>query len=240
MLRNRWTIAIVMAFSLFLAQAAEARQPARDAGEYVILSAQYGTERHHADVTPRLREAARRDRIFRASNRAFGVDPDPGVVKTLRIYVLAPNGQEKMFEYGEDAPVDGALFRGWGKGEWGTGRERWSGRWNLNAHGDEGEFLILAAQYGTERKHVDVTARLKELARRDRNFLMGNDSFGVDPDFGRVKTLRIYARGPEGKERMFEYREGSVVDGSRFRGWGRGEWGGPKERWSGRWEGERH
>jgi hypothetical protein len=54
-----------------------------------------------------------------------------------------------------------------------------------------------------------------------------------------VKTLRIYARGPHGHERMFEYREGSVVDGSQFRGWGRGEWANGNERWSGRWEGER-
>jgi len=37
--------------------------------------------------------------------------------------------------------------------------------------------------------------------------------------------LRIYARGPEGHERMFEYREGSVIDGGQFRGWDRGEWG---------------
>ena len=33
---------------------------------------------------------------------------------------------------------------------------------------------------------------------------------------------------------MFEYREGSVIDGSQFRGWGRGDWG--RGGWSGRWE----
>src|SRR5207302_9977896 len=100
---------------------------------------------------------------------------------------------------------------------------------------DSGEYLILSAQYGTERNHVDVTNRLKELARSDRSFVMGNNTFGVDPDYGRVKVLRIYARGPDGRESMFEYREGSLVDGSQFRGWGRGEWG--REGWSGRWEG---
>jgi hypothetical protein len=82
---------------------------------------------------------------------------------------------------------------------------------------------------------VDVTARLRELAREDRPFRMGNSTFGVDPDPGRIKTLRIYARGPNGRERMFEYREGSTVDGSQFRGWRSGEWG--NERWHGRWEG---
>jgi hypothetical protein len=34
---------------------------------------------------------------------------------------------------------------------------------------------------------------------------------------------------------MFEYREGSTVDGSQFRSWGSGEWG--NGGWSGDWEG---
>ena len=68
---------------------------------------------------------------------------------------------------------------------------------------DSGEFLILSAQYGTASRHVDVTRRLKELARTDRSFRVSNSLFGVDPDRGRVKVLRIYARGPKGRERMF-------------------------------------
>ena len=230
MVRTRLTILLLSAFSLLL-PAAAAQEPHRGPGELVIVSAQYGTERHHADVTPRLREAARHDRMFRAANRAFGVDPDPGVVKTLRIYAVGPDGREQMFEYREDSIVDGGMFRGWDRGEWAGANLRWSGRWNLG----EGEFAILSAQYGTEHHHVDVTGRLKELAHADRHFLMGNRSFGVDPDPGRVKTLRIYAMGPNGREQMFEYIEGSVVDGGKFSGWGRGEFGTGKGRWSGRW-----
>lgn len=100
---------------------------------------------------------------------------------------------------------------------------------------DSGQYVILSAQYGTAKRHVDVTHRLRELARQDTNFRMGNSTFGVDPDPGQVKTLRIYARGPNGQERMFEYREGSVVNGNLFRSWGRGDWG--NGGWSGRWEG---
>jgi len=234
MLRKRFTLLLMLGLALFLAAPAQA-QPGRDAGEFVILSAQYGTERHHVDVTQRLREEARRDRLFRARNGVFGVDPDPGVVKVLRIYVRDAAGRQRMFEYREGDTVDGAQFRGWNGGEW--GRERWNGPW----HGqDEGQFLILSAQYGTERHHVDVTERLKELARKDRVFAMGNSTFGVDPDYGRVKTLRIYVLGPNGREQMFEYRESSTVDGSLFRGWGRGEWATGKDRWSGRWDVERH
>lgn len=104
-----------------------------------------------------------------------------------------------------------------------------------HADDDDGQYVILSAQYGTAEHHVDVTDRLRELARSDRRFRMGNRTFGVDPDRGRVKTLRIFARGPRGEERMFEYREGSVIDGAQFRGWGRGDWG--RGDWSGKWEG---
>ena len=102
---------------------------------------------------------------------------------------------------------------------------------------DAGQYVILSAQYGTRRKHVDVTDRLKEIARQDRLFVMGNSTFGVDPDHGHVKTLRIYARDPNGQERMFEYREGNTIDGSQFRGWGRGDWG--NQGWNGGWEGHK-
>ena len=101
--------------------------------------------------------------------------------------------------------------------------------------GDSGQYVILNAQYGTTRRHVDVTDRLKELARQDRTFRMGNSTFGVDPDPGQEKTLRIYARGPNGQDRMFEYREGSTVDGAQFRSWGSGDWG--HGGWNGGWEG---
>jgi len=101
--------------------------------------------------------------------------------------------------------------------------------------GDSGQYVIVSAQYGTAEHHVDVTAKLRELARQDRPIRMGNSTFGVDPDPGHVKTLRIYARDSRGEERMFEYRENSVVDGREFRGWNTGQWG--NEPWRGRWEG---
>src|SRR6202158_3250311 len=75
---------------------------------------------------------------------------------------------------------------------------------------DAGDFLILSAQYGTESRHVDVTESLKIVARQDRQFRMGNRTFGVDPDPGRGKGLHIFARGPNGQARMFEYCAGTV------------------------------
>jgi hypothetical protein len=214
----------------------------RDEGQYLILTAQYGNEYQHVDVTNQLKELARRDRQFRLDYRTFGVDPAQGQAKVLRIFARGPNGQEQMFEYRDNSVVDGAMFRGWGGGDWGRGG--WSGNWNAEHRegGDEGrredrgEYLILSAQYGTRHRHVDVTNRLKEMARRDLQVRLDYRTFGVDPAEGRAKVLRIYARGPHGHERMFEYPDGSVIDGSQFRGWSRGEWAGPNDRWSGRWD----
>jgi hypothetical protein len=207
-----------------------------DEGQYQILQARYGTAERNVDVTNRLKELARQDRTFRMGNSTFGEDPDPGRVKTLRIYTRGPGGQNRMFEYREGSVVDGSQFTAWGRGDWGSGG--WNGGWgggNGNGNGDDGQYQILAARYGTPERNVDVTGRLKELARRDVTFRMGNSTFGEDPDPGRVKTLRIYTRGPGGQQRMFEYREGSVVDGSQFTGWGGGNWGGGG--WTGGWGG---
>lgn len=237
MFKIRLVIALFVA-AAFLPGRLEAQFSSNDSGQYVILSAQYGTSRRHVDVTERLKQLARQDRTFRMGNSSFGVDPDPGQDKTLRIYARGPNGQERMFEYREGSMVDGSQFRSWGRGDWGNGG--WSGNWEGGGYGggdnrDSGQYVILSAQYGTSRRHVDVTNRLKELARQDRSFRMGNSTFGIDPDKGEDKTLRIYARGPNGQERMFEYREGSTVDGSQFRSWGGGDWG--NGGWSGSWEG---
>lgn len=225
MFNTRRAIFLMMALVLSVVGVAAAQE-----GQFVILNAQYGNERNHVDVTGRLRELARHDRTFRVNHDSMAADPDPGHAKWLRVFARGPNGQERMFEFPDNSVFDGVQFNGWARGEWGN--ERWDGGWFGSG------FLILSAQYGSERRHVDVTGRLKELARENREFRVDFRVFRVDPDEGHAKVLRIYARGPNGRERMFEYRDGEVIDGARFRGWSTGEWAGPNDRWSGRWEGE--
>jgi hypothetical protein len=242
-----------VAFLILLATTfAAAQYRSGDQGQYQILSARYGTERRNVDVSARLKELAREDVRFRMGNSTFGIDPDPGVVKTLRIYARGPQGAVRVFEYREGSTVDGTVFTDWRRGGWGNGGG-WNGGWNGennvgnnggygrrddgygNGRRDDGAFRILQARYGTPRSNVDVTPRLRELARRDVTFRMGNSTFGIDPAPGTVKMLRIIARGPRGEIRTFDYREGSIVNGSQFIGWGRGDWG--NERWNGGWEG---
>lgn len=233
----RWWVSFLGAFLLVGAAAAQSGYGADDQ----ILSAYYGTPERHADVTERLRELARESRGFQVSNDTFGTDPHEGRVKTLRIHVRTPNGGTRFVDYTEGSYVDGSRFAGWGGGNWGQGAGRggWEnpgsgyggGKPYENPRGGMGyppggaEYRILNARYGTAQRNIDVTDRLRELARADQTFRVSNDTFGSDPDGGRVKALRIYAQAPGGGTRTFEYQEGSMVDGAQFSGWGGGNWG---------------
>lgn len=203
-----------------------------DDGDYQILQARYGTSSQNMDVTERLRDLARSDREFRVSNDVMGGDPHPGRHKVLRIYARSRDGQTRTFEYREDQRVDGAMFTGWSGGGWGQGG--WGGGWEGeqrpghhqgNQAQDDGDYLILEARYGTPSRNSDVTHRLKQLASQDRDIEISNEVMGGDPHPGQYKLLRIYARGPNGQTRTFEYREGQRVDGSIFVGWRGGNWG---------------
>lgn len=222
-----------------MASSALAQVREGDAGQFQILEARYGTALNNIDVTDRLRDLARTDQRFRVENKMFGPDPVPGRVKTLRVHAQGPDGSVRIFEFEEGAIVDGAQFTGWERGDWGRGgRDRGWGepvpvQDSARPRGDSGEYQILHARYGLASANIDVTARLIEIARQDRTFRIENRLFGNDPAPGRVKTLRIYARGPDGAIRTFEYVEGGAVDGARFTGWGGGDWG--RERWNGGW-----
>jgi hypothetical protein len=211
-----------------------------DEGQFLILHARYGNEHNHVDVTNRLKELARADRPFVVNNESMGIDPIHGQRKMLRVFARGPDGEERSFDFPEGSIFNGAQFRSWGRADWGD--EHWRGGWNgredhAREDHDAGDFLILSAQYGNSNHLVDVTTQLKELARHDVSFRLDYRTFGVDPAEGHSKVLRIYARGPDGHERVFEFRDNTIVEGSQFRGWGRGEWG-DHDRWSGRWEGE--
>ncbi len=203
--------------------------------EYQILSASYGTDAHNMVVTDQLKSLASQDRRVKITNSLFGNDPDPGRAKLLRIFARGSDGQVRTFEYKEGKYIDGAQFSGWSSGNW--GQQGWRGGWNGERRDyeqrAEGGYVILQASYGTRAHNVDVTHRLRELARQHRTFRMGNNTFGVDPDPGHTKMLRVYTRGPDGGNRTFEFKENSEVDGSQFADWGGGNWG--RGGWKGGW-----
>ncbi len=208
------TALLLTACALTLSSVAVAQQ-------YQILRADYGAGNQRVDVTQKLQQIAAANTQFRMGNSTFGVDPAPGQVKTLRIYARDPKGGNRTFEYREGSTVDGAQFTGWSGGNWGPGRPNPSE-----------QYQILRADYGAGNQRVDVTQKLQRIAASNQTFKMGNDTFGVDPAPGTVKTLRIFARSTRGVSRTFDYREGSLVDGALFTGWSGGHWGpGPSQQY---------
>jgi hypothetical protein len=199
-----------------------------DSGQYQILQARYGTARRNVDVTSRLKELARQDRTFRMGNSTFGVDPDPGVLKTLRIYTRARNGQNRMFEFTEGSTVDGAMFTGWGSGNWGQGG--WNGGWGdrddrqdredrredrrerdggVNAGGGYSGLNIISASYGAGRQRRDVTDRVRSMVRDGRLAIrVDNDTLGGDPAPNVPKSLTVTYASGRGGQREVRANEG--------------------------------
>lgn len=205
-----------------LAGAALLPRLAQAAPEYQLLRAEYGTGYRRLDVTPMVERLIRDGRRVRVDNDLFGRDPAEGERKRLRLSVLDRKGRERSFDYAEGSWFDSGRF--------------WVGQ-PAQRPDDDGSWRILHARYGVAGANVDVTQRLRELARSDQRFRLDNALFGVDPAPGQVKTLRIVARASGGRRRSFEYTEGSVIDGQQFTGWRGGDWGGDSGDWDDGWQG---
>ncbi len=174
----------------------------RDAGEYQIVQARYGTSQRNADVTERLKQLARADRVFQMNNDSFGIDPHPNHVKTLRIFARDSEGQMRTFEYAEGELLDGALFKSWQTGDWAT-NEPYRGGWGVLRKMFRAEEVaqqqsvnsleIISAEYGAAGVKVDVLPYLQMRVRAGSlSMHVDNASLGnFDPVPGRVKVLRI-------------------------------------------------
>ena len=215
-----------------LVSAQAAPQYGSDRGQWQILQARYGTASRNIDVTQTLRDLARQNVTFRITNKTFGNDPAPGVVKTLRIYARGPGGGTRTFEYIENDVVDGNEFTGWSSGNWGQGG--YAGGWGAPGHdqpSDRGQWQILEARYGTASRNIEVTQQLRDLARRDNNFQVHQQAVRQRSFAGRRQDaahLRARARWGHPHVRVWREpgRDGLDVRGLEQRGLGPGrlEW----------------
>jgi hypothetical protein len=185
--------------------AAAGAASAPDGGPWTIVLAAWGTGEREVDVTELLRERLQRERRLVVGNAAFAVDPVPGRPKRLRVFARNSAGWLRSADFAEGSEVDSA-------------------RLGMLPPAAAASWRIVAAYWGTAARHVDVTQRLREIARADERFTLGNDTFGQDPDFGRVKTLRIHTRDGAGRLRTFDHAEGALVDGAQFSDWRGGSW----------------
>jgi hypothetical protein len=153
-----------------------------------IESAYYGVpNRTGANVTRRVQRFADFGEPFRVGNDTLGIDPAPNHAKVLVVnYEL--NGQQIS-----DSVREGEVFY-----------------FRNGAEGHRPAIRIIRALYGTRGRYVDVTPRVRQMARDHWSFTVSNQTFGVDPYEGQPKRLRItYQRGTKRYDEQYE--EGAQI-----------------------------
>jgi Protein of unknown function (DUF3011) len=72
---------------------------------------------------------------------------------------------------------------------------------------------LIRADYGSGNQWVEVTQRVRSLIRGESlNFLVDNDTLGVDPRPGEAKALRLQFRDENGRNRQLTFQENQYVD----------------------------
>ena len=177
-----------------------------------IQSADYGAGNQRQDVTDTLRRRVSGPN-FQISNNTMGVNPAPGMNKTLRIVARDSSGTVRDFHYKEGAILNTAMFSGASAPSWG-GRPPswWNNRpgWNGNQPGNNYGLNILSATWGAGRQTSDVTNRLQGYVRNNRISVTANPQNLGDPAYGVSKTLNVTY--------MYQGRRNSVSipEGARF------------------------
>jgi hypothetical protein len=200
-------IIAVLAMVLFAAVSSFAQS-----GRVELHRAEYGSGNNFVDVTQRVRSLVQGDTLsMRVDNDTLGIDPTPGVRKSLRLLVRDREGREQVLAYGEkesfslnlrprDRDRDPDDRRG--PGEFHGDRDRppqpaYSG--GAGSYGGPpqpaygGGLQILRADYGTDNRFVNVTSRLAANVQGNALTLrITNDSMGGDPAEDHPKVLNVW------------------------------------------------
>lgn len=70
---------------------------------------------------------------------------------------------------------------------------------------------IVRAVYGAEGKYSDVTGIVRRFARDGIRFQVSNQTFGIDPNYGRHKHLRVIFMRPDGVQVEISRDEGESI-----------------------------
>jgi hypothetical protein len=70
---------------------------------------------------------------------------------------------------------------------------------------------IVRADYGAEGKYADVTGIVRRLARDGIRFQVSNQTFGIDPNYGQHKRLRVIFVRPDGVRVEIRREEGESI-----------------------------
>jgi hypothetical protein len=70
---------------------------------------------------------------------------------------------------------------------------------------------IIRAVYGAEGKYADVTGIVQRFAREGIRFQVSNQTFGIDPNYGVHKHLRVIMLGLDGMQFEISQDEGESI-----------------------------
>jgi len=87
------------------------------------------------------------------------------------------------------------------------------------ASGQGQQWQVMRADYGFREQRADVTQLVHALVAHggvNGHITVNNQTMGGDPAPGADKSLRIFARDDRGKEREFDFAEGSFVMANMF------------------------
>jgi hypothetical protein len=170
---------------------------AQDDG-WSIVRADYGWRNQRNNVTDLVRDLVARGGVngrVSVNNQTMGGDPAVGKDKTLHIVAQNRRGEQREFEFREDAAIDVGMFVARGDrddrpryGDRDGDRDRDSDR----DRGDWNDLRIASAYYGVQGQTVNVTEIVRRLVREGRGEVrVSNQSFGADPAPGRDKVLIV-------------------------------------------------
>ncbi len=163
---------------------------AAQSNRWELLRAEYGSGNNFVDVTQRVRSLVQGDTLsMRVDNETLGIDPTPGVRKTLRLRVRN-YGQEQVLVYAEKESFslnirmrDHDADRPGGAGNYGAPPQP--------AYG--GGLQILRADYGADNRFVNVTSRLASNVQGNALTLrITNSAMGGDPAEDHPKILNVW------------------------------------------------
>jgi hypothetical protein len=198
----------VTVFAILLLAAISA---AAQSGRFELLRAEYGSGNNFVDVTARVRSMIQGDTLsIRVSNDTFGIDPTPGIRKTLRLRVRDQQGLEQVLAYAEKESFS-INIRAHDRDH---DRDRnYDDRPSAGNYGAPpqpaygGGLQILRADYGADNRFVNVTSRLASRVQGDTLSLrITNDSMGGDPaeDHSKILTVWYTFNGRVGNARVNE------------------------------------
>ena len=184
--------------TLFVILAAASLAAYAQDAHWQLVRAEYGAGNSWADVTSRIASLIQGNSLdTTVNNDTLGGDPAPGMPKTLRVTVRNEYGRQEVLSYHEKDTISLSVSTsdaGFGRRDArDNDHDRDRARDRRDYRRADSGLRILRADYGTQDRFADVTARLNSQVQNNiLNLRITNDTMGGDPADDRRKTLTVW------------------------------------------------